>query len=366
MKIIAFYLPQFHVFSENEKWWGKGFTEWTNVKNAMPIFKGHLQPRIPLNENYYNLLNVETLRWQSKLANEYGIYGFCFYHYWFDGKILMKRPMELLLENEDINQKFCICWANEDWTKAWAKKERTVLISQTYGEEKEWREHFKYLLPFFKDKRYIKLGKRPLFIIYRPELIRPLRNMIRIWNELAKENGLDGIALAYQQVTYNHMTSETGDLFDFGIEYQPGYIRKQQQRTFSVIRRKILHEIVSKLRLPQKKWSTIYYDYDDTWERILKTEPRDKKMIPGAFVDWDNTPRYKEHASIVIGYSKEKFKNYLSMQIQRARKVYHKDMIFLFAWNEWGEGGYIEPDELFLYERLEAIKNALEENGEMY
>ncbi len=365
MKIIAFYLPQFHEFRENDEWWGKGFTEWTNVKAAKPIYKGHEQPKVPLGKKYYNLLNTETLRWQSTLAKKYGIYAFCYYHYWFDGKMLMNRPMEILLENKDINQKFCICWANEDWTRAWAKKERTVLIGQTYGTNKDWEEHFEYLLQFFKDERYIKIDNKPLFIIYRPELIKPLRKMIELWNELAQKNGFAGIKLAYQQVFYNHMNEQTGDLFDYGIEYQPLYVRKQQQKTFPVIRRKILHEITSKLRIPQKKWSTIHYDYDDTWQRILKIKPRDEKMIPGAFVGWDNTPRYKNHASVVTGYSKDKFQKYLSAQIKRAKEIYHKDMIFLFAWNEWGEGGYLEPDEQEQYSRLEAVKKALDNNGEM-
>ncbi|MBO5208004.1 MAG: glycoside hydrolase family 99-like domain-containing protein [Lachnospiraceae bacterium] len=364
MKIIAFYLPQFHTFPENDEWWGKGFTEWTNVKTAVPIFEGHEQPRIPLNRNYYNLLDIETLRWQSRLAKEYGIYGFCFYHYWFDGKMLMHQPMEMLLKNKDIKQKFCICWANEDWTRAWAKKERTVLIGQTYGEESDWRIHFEYLLPFFQDERYIKIENKPLFIIYRPELIKPLREMLEVWEGLARQYGFEGIALAYQQAPYNHMKEETGDLFDYGIEYQPGFVRFQQQKTFSVIRRKILHEIVSKLKLPQKKWSTIYYDYDDTWKRILNIKPRDNKMIPGAFVDWDNTPRYNQHASVVVGYSKEKFQKYLSEQIKRAKEVYHKDMLFLFAWNEWGEGGYLEPDEEEEYGRLSAVRESLKSCNE--
>ncbi len=362
MKIIVFYLPQFHAFPENDKWWGKGFTEWTNVKEAVPIFRGHNQPKVPLNKNYYNLLDIETLRWQSNLSNRSGIYGFCFYHYWFDGKKLMNQPMELLLQNKDIAQKYCICWANEDWTKAWAKKEKTILISQTYGEKKDWIEHFEYLLPFFKDDRYIKINRKPLFIIYRPELIKPLREMVMCWNELAKQYGLEGITLAYQQVFYNHLIQPTGDLFDYGIEYQPGFVRRKQQKSFTIIRRKLLHELISKTHLPQKKWSTIYYDYDDTWNRILKIKPRDEKMIPGAFVDWDNTPRYKEHASVVLGYSKEKFQKYLSIQLRRAKEIYHKDMLFLFAWNEWGEGGYLEPDEAEKYGRLEAIKNALQNN----
>lgn len=364
MKIITFYLPQFHTFPENDEWWGKGFTEWTNVKAAQPLFKGHVQPKVPLDSNYYNLLDVETIRWQTTLAKKYGIYGFCWYHYWFDGKMLMEKPMEIMLEDKTIDFPFCICWANENWTKAWAKKERTVLISQTYGEEADWRAHFNYLLRFFIDERYIKIDNKPLIVIYRPELIKPLRNMMEVWNTLAIENGFSGIKLAYQQIFYNHLKDRTGDLFDYGIEYQPGFVKVKQRRSFPVIRRKILHEVVSKLKLPQKRFSTIYYDYDDTWKKIIDIKPRDGKMIPGAYVNWDNTPRYKKHASLDIGYSKEKFQKYLSIQIKRAKEVYHKDMLFLFAWNEWGEGGYLEPDENEKYDRLEAVRGALLENGE--
>lgn len=364
MKIITFYLPQYHTFPENDEWWGKGFTEWTNVKNAKPIFKGHNQPRVPLNKNYYNLSDIETLRWQCELANKYDIYGFCFYHYWFDGKMLMNKPMEMLLENKDIKTNYCVCWANENWTKAWAKKDKQILIKQTYADKTDWINHFNYLLQFFKDDRYIKINNKPLLILYRPEIITPLEEMINVWNRLAMQEGFAGITWIYQQVYYNHLVEPTGYLFDYGIEYQPGFVRLQQQKTFSVIRRKILHEVIAKLKLPQRKWSTIYYDYDDTWKRILNIKPRDEKMLPGAFVDWDNTPRYKQGASVVIGYTKEKFQKYLTMQIKRAREVYHKDMLFLFAWNEWGEGGYLEPDEEEQYARLEAIKSALLENDE--
>ena len=359
MKIIAFYLPQFHTFKENDEWWGEGFTEWTNVKSANPLYKGHLQPKIPLNGNYYNLLDINVLKWQSSLAKKYGIYGFCYYHYWFDGKMLMNRPMEMLLENTDIKQPFCICWANEDWTRAWAKRDRTVLIGQTYGSREDWKRHFEYLLPFMQDERYFRIDDEPLFVIYRPELITNLREMLGLWNDLAKQYGLKGIRYAYQQSTYNHLKEDTGDLFDYGIEYQPNFVRKAQRKSFKLIREKVLNEMVIKLGMKQNKWSSIVFDYDDTWKRILNIVPRDSKMIPGAFVNWDNTPRYKKRANIEDGYTREKFEKYLTIQIRRAKEVYNKDMIFLFAWNEWGEGGYLEPDEDEKYARLEAIRNAL-------
>ena len=165
MKIIAFYLPQFHEIPENNKWWGKGFTEWVNVKKARPLFENHNQPRVPLNKNYYNLLDEKTQKEQVKLANDYGLYGFCFYHYWFDGKLLLEKPVEKFLENKSLDTHFCICWANEHWTNAWANKEAKVLIEQKYGNKKEWKEHFDYLLNFFKDDRYIKENNKPLLVI---------------------------------------------------------------------------------------------------------------------------------------------------------------------------------------------------------
>ena len=202
MKIIAFYLPQFHEIPENNKWWGKGFTEWVNVKKARPLFENHNQPRVPLNKNYYNLLDEKTQKEQVKLANDYGLYGFCFYHYWFDGKLLLEKPVEKFLKNKSLDTHFCICWANEHWTNAWANKEAKVLIEQKYGNKKEWKDHFDYLLNFFKDDRYIKENNKPLLVIYRPELIDCLKEMLEFWDEEAKKHGFAGLDFAYQHAGY--------------------------------------------------------------------------------------------------------------------------------------------------------------------
>ena len=374
MKIIAFYLPQFHAFPENDEWWGKGFTEWTNVKSAKPLFKGHYQPRIPLNKNYYNLTDVNALKWQADIAKKHGIYGFCYYHYWFDGHMLMEKPMELMLENKEVDLPFCICWANENWTKAWAQHSRKVLIAQTYGDRKDWERHFNYLLPFFKDKRYIYKDGMPVFVIYRPELIPTLRPMLELWDQLAKQNGLKGIVYMYQQHDYDHRTADTGDLFSYAIEYEPGRVRgyypkfpkkEQQICSLKISFRRGLNLLVNKLHLKQTKLSSVCYSYDDAWKRILALKPTDNKLMPGAFVDWDNTPRYKSRASIFQGATPEKFERYLTQQICHARDDYKKDMIFMFAWNEWGEGGYLEPDEKYGYGMLEAVHNALDKTGEL-
>lgn len=355
MKIISFYLPQFHTFPENDQWWGKGFTEWVSVKSAEPQYKGQYQPRVPLNQNYYDLTDVKNMVWQAEMAKKYGVYGFCYYHYWFDGKMLMEKPVDQMLHTPEVDIPFCLCWANENWTKAWATNQKEILISQTYGDKKDWKKHFEYFLEFFQDKRYIRIDGKPLLIIYRPEIIPTLKEMLECWNSMAIESGLAGITYVYQQKDYNHQTDENGELFSYGIEYQPSRVMADQRKTLSVFVEKAKRVFSNHIGL---------YDYDDAWERILATKPMDEKMFPGAFVDWDNTPRYKEKASIYKGVTPEKFEKYLTRQILHAKEVYKKDMMFMFAWNEWGEGGYLEPDEKYGYRMLEAIQNSLNNTGE--
>ena len=364
MKIIAFYLPQFHAFPENDKWWGKGFTEWTNVKSGSPQYKDHYQPRVPLNKNYYNLLDLDTIRWQAEIAKKNGVYGFCFYHYWFDGKLLMQKPMEMLLENPDIDINYCVCWANETWTKAWAQHSREVLIEQTYSGKKEWENHFNYLLPFFKDKRYIFHNSKPVVVIYRPEQIKDLEQMLLYWNKRAQDNGFEGLCFMSQQSEYDHKNDPAGYLFDNTIQYQPDRAMKINQVQLPMLIKRFLCRVSLKLGIRTTKYTTYTFNYDKMWKIVLDTQPEDEKSIPGAFIDWDNTPRYKERARIFDGYSPEKFEKYLEKQIIHARNDYKKDMIFIFAWNEWGEGGYLEPDEKYGYKGLEAIKTALKNTGE--
>lgn len=364
MKIIAFYLPQFHAFPENDKWWGKGFTEWSSVKSAKPIIRGHIQPRIPLNGNYYNLLNEDVMKWQANLAKQYGVYGFCYYHYWFGGKLLMEKPMENMLHNRDIDLPFCICWANENWTRAWSKKSNEVLIAQTYGGQNEWKEHFEYLCQFWRDDRYIKIDGKPLMVIYRPEIIPVLSEMLEYWQILAKENGFKGIVFAYQRSEYDHRKDKGGDLFQYGIEYQPSLVKRHQDNQVGMLAKRTLNIIFQKFPYPLFRWNAYCSSYDRAWKEILKIIPRDEKMLPGAFVNWDATPRHKRRGSFYLGATPEKFRRYLSEQIKRAKHIYKKDMIFIFAWNEWGEGGYLEPDEQYKYGMLEAVREALIENDE--
>lgn len=373
MKVIAYYLPQFHEIPENNEWWGEGFTEWVNVKKAKPLFDGHNQPRVPLNSKYYNLLDADTKKWQVDLANEYGVYGFCFYHYWFDGKLLLQKPVEQFLQDKALNTHFCICWANEHWTNAWTTKEATVLIEQRYGERAEWEEHFNYLLPYFKDERYIKNDNKPLFVLYRPELIDCLAEMLECWNDLARKNGFSGIDFAYQHVSYAVSPKCDESLFSYALEYHPSHVQTmmdmQHNRKLKQIKKEIVLFAENKLGINlreklRSKNEVRRFDYDETWQDILAMKPRNEKCVPGAFVDWDNTPRREMRGTVFSGATPEKFERYLTKQIIRARDDYKKDMLFVFSWNEWAEGGYLEPDEKNGYGYLEAIRNALKATGE--
>lgn len=360
-------------------WWGRGFTEWTNVKKAKPLFEGHHQPRVPLNNNYYNLLDDDVKLWQVDLAKRYGIYGFCYYHYWFNGKLLLEKPMEQMLANHSIDLPFCISWANEPWTKAWVGEDKVTLITQKYGGEKEWKQHFQYLLPYFKDERYIKKNGKPLFIFYRPDIVPCIKEMLELWDALAKDNGLAGISFAYQSGEMDWNNSREANLFDFDIEFQPPYASHFLYSNNGIIlsslkkaRRLLIGWAGKRFGIDLMRFGADTFKkmagqtvvkYDDFWQEIINQKPVRKNSIPGAFVRWDNTPRKGDRGQVNVG-TPEQFKKYLSQQIRHARADYNEDMIFMYAWNEWAEGGYLEPDEEYGYGYLEAVKAALIENNE--
>lgn len=371
MKILAYYLPQFHEIPENNKWWGKGFTEWTNVKKAKPLFEGHNIPRVPLNDNYYNLTKPETQKWQVELAKKYGVYGFCMYHYWFNGHMLLEKPINQYLENKDLNLPFCFSWANEYWTNGWVSSENKILMAHDNNDEQDWVDHFNYFLPFFKDDRYIKIDGRPLLILYFPNILQKCNEMIECWRKLAVENGFKGLEILYQKAMTHFDKSFDKSKFDGGIEFQPGYslVKRSSsaKRLYSNLRFKMVNFLKLKFGISFKKRENVqekHISYDEIWQEILNTKPDNPRMYPGAFVDWDNTPRKGTRGSLYDGVTPQKFQNYLSKQIRRARDVYHKDYLFFFAWNEWGESGYLEPDTKWEYGFLEAIRNALNENNE--
>lgn len=376
MKTIAFYLPQFHAIPENDEWWGKGFTEWTNMKAAKPLFEGHQQPRIPLDNNYYDLLDEKTMEWQVKLAQEYGLYGFCFYHYWFDGHMLLEKPMEMMLKNENINFPYTICWANEPWTNAWKSDEDSkTLIAQRYGDEKEWKAHFDYLLQFFNDKNYITVDGKPLLVLYRPEIVDCLNDMLDYWQGLAIEAGFPGLCFAYQQVSYYLLENKDESRFTYRIEYQPGYARYDAQKNAGGMTSKLLSVKTAIRSTASKidktfgtniaanltKSGTSFEDYDELCQAIINRHGEDEKSVAGMFVGWDNTPRRGARGRVCLGSTPEKFQHYMAEQVKNVKETYSNDMIFIFAWNEWAEGGYLEPDEENRYAYLEGLRESLKD-----
>lgn len=364
-KVIAHYLPQFHTIPENDLWWGKGFTEWVNVKKSKPLFKDHKQPRLPYNNNFYDLKKTEDLIAQSKLAKKYNIYGFCFYHYWFNGKLILEKPVENYLKEKKIETNFCFSWGNEKWTRAWDGLTSDILIDQDYGTEEDWLKHFNYLLPFFNDTRYIKVDNKPMFIIYRPTDIVLLPKMKLYWDNLAKKNGFEGIHIV---CTLNGFQNDDRDqIFDSYLYFEPLNTIKyhlNKLSKFSFLMKSIIHDkIGSKVdekKLPKKKLFYKVLSYKDLWEEILKKPliKNGKNIFPGGFVEWDNTARKKNRATIIQYNKKEEFEKYFNKLYQKAN-VNRSEFIFINAWNEWAEGAYIEPDERNGFETLEVINKVV-------
>lgn len=371
MKIIAFYLPQFHPIPENDEFWGEGFTEWVNVKKAQSLYAGHEQPVVPLNDNYYDLRDINVMKWQTDVAKQYGIYGFCFYHYWIEGRKLLEKPVENFLKHDEIDFPYCLSWANHSWTDSWKVGSNKTLIAQTYGGEKDWIEHFQYLLTFFKDPRYIKEEGKPLFIIYMPEDIPNLNQMLDFWQNEAKRNGLNGIKFVYQYIYYDMDKHKDDSRFSYGIEFQPSYaIADSRGRIMASVRKngyRFLNWIQQKWKIKVQMISQVkleVLEYSRIWEYVLKRRPNNEKKIPGAFSGWDNTPRKGKAGLVLQGNSPELFEKYLTIQIHRAKEIYKKDMLFITAWNEWAEGCILEPTKKYGFQYLEAVRAALKKNND--
>ena len=345
-KIIAFYLPQYHTIPENDEWWGKGFTEWTNVKKAKPMFFGHNQQRVPLNDNYYDLMNPNTFTWQVELANQYGIDGFCFYHYWFNGKLLLEKPLEMYLEHKEWNKNYCFSWANEPWARTWDGREKDVLMPQSYNGTYDIKNHFDYLLPFFKDKRYIKIDNKPIFVLYIANSITYLEEMIKKWNKMALAAGFNGV---YFVETLTGFSKEKNSNNTQATVYM--------EPMFMLEQRDFIHRALSVWKSPKLRNQRVSYNY--IWNKIIAEEKLSISSWGGAFCDWDNSPRKKKRNLVFKGVNAKSFKRHFSKLYSKSKE---NDVPFIFfnAWNEWAEGTYLEPDEENKYIYLETIKEIVE------
>lgn len=374
IKTIAYYLPQFHSIPENDKAWGKGFTEWTNTKKAKPMFEGHYQPKVPLNENYYCLLDDDIKIWQANLAKQYEVFGFCYYHYWFkDGRMLLEKPAEQMLTNSKIDIPFCFSWANENWSKRWDGGNQELIAVQDYGTKEDWKRHLEYLIPFFKDNRYITLDGNPVFLIYKPEEIPNVDAMLSFMKKEIKKYGFHSICFMIQNPNWFFSPSYDIGKFSYQIKFHPffalAYKDKNMNKLYTLQK---TYRVLKKIKLEWLLEGSLKWirrrrhaaeeniqkklDYDEIWNVILDSEA-DPRFIEGGFTDWDNTAR-KKNGYVHIGASPEKFANYMKKLYYKVKKNNQVPVVFLNAWNEWCEGAYLEPDELNKYGYLEALKKA--------
>ncbi|MCM1179244.1 MAG: glycoside hydrolase family 99-like domain-containing protein [Clostridium sp.] len=354
MKKFAMYLPQFHEIPENNDWWGEGFTEWSNVKSAKPLYYGHIQPKYPKNYNYYNLLDKSIVEWQTKLANEYGIDGFVYYHYYFSGKLIMEKPVENLLKWQDVHQKFFFCWANHTWLKG-KTRDRKVLIEQTYGDESDWKQHMDYLIRFFKDDRYEKRNNKPVFMLFKSDITNK-KEMLDYFDLRCKQEGFDGICII--ETYHESMERKKLEKFKETLVSQSEivYCREPSVSTGIYYTKhlfsRILHKLMRERELPVLKSKVARINGNKLYNYMLKKDYQ--KHMPldvahGLFFEWDNTPRHGNHGYIILPPDKDLFDKYMGI-------IKNDEYVFINAWNEWAEGMMLEPTEQNGYRYLDWMK----------
>lgn len=369
MKPIALYFPQFHAIPENDRWWGEGFTDWTNVKQGYPLFEGHHQPRIPV-EGYYDLSQKEVIAHQIQMAKHYGIYGFAIYHYWFDGKQLLEKPKELILNNKDLDIPFCLTWANETWARRWEGKDSEILMEQTHEPTHEkWKAHYDYIRPYLADERAIKIDGKPVFQIYRPHLITEVGKMLQYWRKLAREDGLGELYFMAIK-SFDFPNIRILEEFDGVLLFQPHEaVNSREYKGIGVYVENILRHCperwVEKMRVVRNKVRTHYvlHPYEKVFKTVLKRKftYKDKDIFNMAFMEWDNTARYREKATVYHGCTPAIFERYFNLLVKQEMKNHaeEKQYIYINAWNEWAEGTYLEPDTDNQFAYLEAVKRVI-------
>lgn len=361
-KILSIYFPQFHAIPENDEWWGKGFTEWENVKKGRPFYFRHYQPREPLHDDYYDLSDLKVLERHVRLAQKAGIKGFCFYHYYFMGKKLLEKPIEEYRDNSKEQLPYCLIWANQSWMRTWhqVSKKNEILLQQKYGGKADWEKHFYYLLDFFKDERYIKIDNKPMYIIYIPQDIKSRRQMFMLWDQLAKKEGFDGIYLVAMSTSYGVDTKS--EFYDSFMDFEPLNLFnnvKTWRKYLDCWKGKHINNIKKQCTLSNWIWTRNVYSYAYLCKRIEKMAKANSPQIySGIFTGWDNTARKDEAGIVVTGSNPRKFQRHVAKMLRLSEKN-KKEFLFLNAWNEWSEGAYIEPDKKYGYAYLNALRNAV-------
>lgn len=357
-KLVAFYLPQFHSFPENDRWFGRGFSEWSNSSKALPQYIGHYQPHLPIDLGFYNLETTEIMKRQIELAKMYGIYGFSFYYYWFSGHKVMEKPIEMFLADKSLDMPFFMFWANEPWTKLWGDGGQNEILFEHEINDGDAVKFMNDILPYMKDERYIKIDNKPLLVIYNPERyeLKKLTNFIVGIRQIAKENGFSNLYIMMPrkaQIPKEKMQS-TLDKYklDAILEFLPHNISYQEYKPKfeKIANKKFLGEI---------------YDVEDYVKNKIYIYKTDCKVFKGLYPNWDNTARKCYTGSWIFQSTPKLYKTWLKDIINWTKENNKKDEQFIFinAWNEWAEGAHLEPDQKYGYAYLQATKEALEETG---
>lgn len=351
-RAIAFYLPQYHPIPENDEWWGRGFTEWTNVAKAKPMFRGHYQPHVPADLGFYDLRVPETRQAQADMAREYGVDAFCYWHYWFAGRRIIERPFNEMLKSGEPNFPFCLGWANQSWTGIWHGNPERTLIEQTYPGIDDHAAHFEAILPALEDPRYFRVDGRPLFHVFKPRSIPELRRFTDLWKQLALRAGLPGLYLVGEEFRpWDPIEWGFDAACDSGLPSLRGW--------------EPWHRPIARLKWEWWKRSGLpsIYDYADQCEELIREQlgsPPDKHRHPCLVPNWDNTPRSGRNGRVLHGSSPELFRRQIRLALSLVAEVpLERRIVFIKSWNEWAEGNHLEPDLRFGRGYLEALHDEL-------
>jgi lipopolysaccharide biosynthesis protein len=346
-RLIAFYLTQFHPVPENDAWWGKGFTEWTNVTKAKPLYDGHYQPHLPTDFGFYDLRVRATRHDQIRMAKDFGIDGFCYHYYWFSGTRLLNQPLDDMLADPESDMPFCLCWANENWTRRWDAAEHEILIAQRYLPDDDIN-FIKSLVPFFSDPRYIRLDGSPFLIVYRPQHLPDARKTASIWREFCRSVGIGEIHLCAALTHGNFDYEQFG--FDSGIEFPP-----HNMKCRNVADKISFHEA----------FRGYVVNYQDVAQEYLNRNYKNRNVFRSVFPSWDNTARTGPRAVIVAGATPENYEFWLAETLRRTKEDFPQQerLVFINAWNEWAEGCHLEPDRRYQHQFLEATLRARSGNS---
>ena len=352
MEVLALYLPQYHPIPENDQWWGRGFTEWTNVTRARPLFAGHVQPHLPADLGFTDLRQPETRAAQADLAARFGVTGFCYWHYWFAGRQLLERPFDEVLASGEPGFPFCVAWANQSWSGIWHGAPERILIEQTYPGADDDRAHFESLLPAFRDPRYVHIDGRPLFFVYQPGSLPEPAGFVDRWQAMAETAGLGGLYLVACLGAGSPYRDQVADGFDAGVLFRYPFTRT----TGAKIRERLIERGLA--RGPKR------YRYAE----VLADPPAEftGRIVPAIYPNWDNTPRSGRLGTVATGATPERFAAHVRRGLELASTLPEgEQMLVIKSWNEWAEGNYLEPDLEVGDARLVALRRELVRAGHL-